>query len=84
MTDRPTDELKLKMHPEVVAHIQQSSKLSGCDSVGDYIETIYRAFLLGRRENAEITATLKGVNALMERSSEERRINAEWREKMGG
>ena len=83
MTDRPTDELKLKMHPEVVAHIKKSADLVGMP-VGEYVERIYRGFLLGRQENAEITATLEGVTALMERSSEERRINAEWREKMGG
>ena len=79
----PSDELKLKMHPEVVAHIKKSADLVGMP-VGEYVERIYRGFLLGRQENAEITATMKGVTQLLNQNTEERRINAEWREKMGG
>lgn len=78
-----SDELRVKMDPKVVAHIHDSAALVGMKP-GEYIERVYLGFLLGREANAEITATLKGVNLLIERGTEERIANAEARERMAG
>jgi len=54
MGNQSLADVRCKMHPEVADHIRRGAELSGL-AVGEYLERIYRNFLLARASDERLS-----------------------------